>query len=366
MCACTKKSRGPVADSDKTEMPTPKRLRDARRKGQVSKSTELNAVAVMATVLGLCALGAWQVAVVLQQLVKQAITTAFAPDSEAAWASYRAALMSTSLYIVVALFAAVTVAAALAARVQAGSIFSLDPVMPKLERVNPMAGLKRIFSKRTLLTFALNLVKTVLLFGVIYLAGRARIDDVLAMMHLPSAQIALAGAKLLMTLMSFALAVYLVMAALDVVGQRHWFIDGLKMAKHEVKRDHREDQGDPLVKGHRRALAMELVFAEVERSVKTASVVIVNPTHLAIALTYKPGETDLPMVVAKGKDDVAAIIRRVAEQHGVPVVRDVALARALYEKTPVDEFIGRELFEPVARLLLWVRQLEAQSGREGP
>jgi type III secretion protein U len=353
-----------VADSDKTEKPTPKRLRDARKKGQVAKSAELTSAASFTFMLGLLCVAGGSMADALQALIRRSLRDAFAADAGAAWPGYLHAMAATSLLIIVPLFAAVGLVAALACRLQVGSIFSFEPVMPKLERVDPMAGLKRIFSKKTLSTFATTLVKTLLIASVVYACARHAVPDMLKLVHVPSAQLGAAAGSMLLSLFGFAAAIYAATSVVDLVLQRHWYVEDMKMAKHEVRREYKEQEGDPQLKGQRKQMAMELAFSEVESEVQKASVVVMNPTHLAVALAYRPGEVDLPKVVAKGRDDRAALIRRAAEKHGIPVVRDVPLARALFEKTPVDHHISRELFQPVAKLLLWVRDLEAQARGE--
>ncbi len=348
-----------MADSDKTEKPTPKRLRDARQKGQVAKSTELNSAFVLLAVLGAVWLGAGSGLEGLRALMGEAMRMAFARDF---WEILPGILERAELLLFVAfaaIFFAVGSVAALICRLQVGSVFSMDPVMPKLERVNPLAGLKRIFSKKTLVNFVTTLLKTLLVAAVVWGVAKGSIADVLRMPRLLPETIGIVGGLVVMRMLAGAWLVNAVLSVADVFIQRHWYLDDMKMAKHEVKRDHKESEGNPEVKGHRRMLAMELLFEELEAKVAKANVVVVNPTHIAVALSYRPGETDLPQVVAKGGDDMAAMIRRIAESKGIPVVRDVALARKLFETTPVDEYIGRDLFEPVARLLLWARSLEA-------
>ena len=351
------------SSSDKTEKPTPKRLRDARKKGQVAKSTELNSAFVLLAMLGSLWLGAGAAMEGLRALVAEALRMAFAPDF---WEVLPGLMERAGVLLLVGfavIFTTVGCLAAMICRLQVGSIFSLDPVMPKLERVNPAAGLKRIFSKKTLANFAMSLVKTSVLAGVVWGVTRASLGDVMRMPMLTPDYIGLVAGVVVMRLLACAWLVSLVSSTVDLLLQRHWFMQDMKMAKHEVKRDHKESEGNPEVKGQRRSLALEMLFEEMEEKVSKASVVVVNPTHLAVALLYRPGETDLPKVVAKGGDDMALMIRNIARKHGVPVVRNVALARDLY-KTPLNEYIGRDLFEPVAQLLLWVRSVEAQHAAE--
>lgn len=354
-----------MADSDKTEKPTAKRLRDARRKGQVAKSAELNSAFVLLAVLGALWLGAGSGHQGLGALVAEAMRLAFERDFQAV---LPAVLERAALWVFIsfaAIFITVGSVAGLVCRLQVGSVFSMDPVMPKLERVNPMAGLKRIFSKKTLVNFVMTLLKTLLVTAVVWGVAKALMADALRLPRLQPETIGMVGGLVVMSMLAGAWLVNAVLSVADVFIQRHWYIDDMKMAKHEVKRDHKESEGNPEVKGQRRMLAMELVFEELEAKVAKANVVVVNPTHIAVALSYRPGETDLPVVVAKGGDDMAAMIRRIAESRGIPVVRDVALARRVFETTPVDEYIGRDLFEPVARLLLWARSVEARHADDG-
>lgn len=359
-----------MADSDKTEKPTPKRLREARRKGQVAKSTELNAAAVLLAALVALWVGAGTAMEGLRGLLAEALRDAFYPDFWEALPGLLERSQVLLLVVYVCLFVASGAVVALVCRLQVGSVFSVDPVMPKLERVNPAAGLKRIFSKKTLVNFAMTLLKTLLVGAVVWHVARASLPDAIRMVHLSPPYVALVAGLTIITMLACTWLVNAAFSSVDVLLQRHWYIDDMKMAKHEVKRDHKESEGNPEVKMQRRALATELLFSQLEAKVAKANVVVVNPTHIAVAVSYRPGETELPQVVAKGTDDMAAVIRRIAESKGIPVVRDVMLARQLFESTPVDEYIGRDLFEPVARLLLWAREVESkhaagEAGRDG-
>ena len=153
---------------------------------------------------------------------------------------------------------------------------------------------------------------------------------------------------------------FIVVAGLDFMYQRHSHTKSLMMTKDEVKREYKESEGDPVVKGKRKQLAMEMVMGDVKKQVPKSSAVIVNPTHLAVAIRYKEGDTPLPVVVAKGRALQAYQIRAEAEAAGVPIFRNVPLARQLYADCGLDDYVPDDLFGVIAEILAWVQRNEAE------
>ncbi|MCW7539742.1 type III secretion system export apparatus subunit SctU [Aquabacterium sp. A7-Y] len=354
-----------MADSNssaqqKTEAPTPRRLRDARRKGEVPKSRDWTAAAV------LLALGVWLTLAGDATLegLKALIARALQHDLRALQAGGSAApllgeLVREALWLVLPPVALLLAVSLLAAWVQVGALFSMEPVTPQLQRLSPTQGVKRLFSLQTVVELLKLVLKTVVLGVIVTVIALATMPEFLRAHWLPLQALMPLATGSLSQLLWPAVISFLAVAAFDLWFQRWQHLRQLRMTREEVKRDHREMEGDPMLKGKRRQLHEEIAMNSMLDKVRTATVVVVNPTHIAVALYYQPGETDLPVVVAKGADHVAQAIREVAERHGVPVLQDVGLARRLAEQAPLDEFIPDEFIEPVAAVLRWVREVHA-------
>ncbi len=335
-------------DSDKTEQPTSRRLRKAREEGDSGASAyAAQALAFMVAVAIL--------PFTVRALVERASADLRAAIAEAARPATAGRFEPGDLALaVVALASPVLVAAALAAAItlalQTGGVVASGRLAPKLERLSLVAGVKNLFSATRL--FA---VVRALLGGTVvaWLAWRGLADHVVDLARvagrprwLGAVASAVAGG-----LAGRAAVFGLALAALDVVVTRRSWKRRLMMTKDQVRRDHRDAEGDPHAKAARERAHQELLAEATFASVRSASVVVINPTHLACALRYdERGGDDAPVVVARGEGDLAARILREAREHGVPVVRDVPLARALVE-LQVGETIPETLYEAIAEIL---------------
>jgi flagellar biosynthesis protein FlhB len=339
--------------SDATEEPTPRRLRRARDEGQIASSPDLGASAALAAgVLTLIAGGG----VLAQGLVT--MTRAHlerAPAGANLGGSLEAAIMDVgrlSLPVV----GAAAIAALVVGGLQAGGLFTWKPLAPRLDRLDPVAGLGRMFGGEALVGVLKGLVKLAVVSVVAWLTLAPHLG---ALPHLAGAAPSRwAGAtfELALTLALRVTIAFAVLGAADYLWQRRKHLVRLRMTRDEVRREHREDEGDPQHKAERRRMHQELLRHSMVEAVRTADCVIVNPEHIAVALRYDQATMGAPQVVATGEDLVAAHIREVARQHGVPIFRDVPLARALAGLEPGDE-IPEALYEAVAELL---RVLEAR------
>lgn len=340
----------------KTEKPTPKRRREARREGKVARSPEL-ASWVSLLVAGLLLPPMVRAAGTrFLQLEAQAMQIASHPDTAAALRILGAGLTDL-LYIVVptalgftALSAAVTVG-------QVGLRFSPRSVVPQLSRLNPRQGLKRVVSANALWEGAKAAIKLALV-GLV--AWRSFVSVMNALMSAGSADLGptvstVAGAVLGL-MRSVALA-GLGLAAADYLLQRRRVMSGLLMTKQEVKDEMRQSEGDPMLRGRIRSAQRRLSRMRMMSEVTRADVVAVNPTHFAVAIRYDRGGSGAPKVVAKGTDHVALRIREIAAEAGVPVVEDPPLARALHGACEIDGEIPYHLYLAVARLLAFVYSL---------
>jgi flagellar biosynthesis protein FlhB len=333
---------------DKTEDPTPRRLRKAREEGDSGAS----AYAAQAV--------AFVVAVVLAPSAVGALATRATADLRIALAQAAVAhpiarfspmeIASTVLALTLPLLAAAGAAGAVAQAAQTGGVVATKRLAPKLDHLNPIAGIRRLFSATRL--FAV--LRAVVAGAVVgWLAGQALSDHVVDFARLAgrvrwigSVVSEVAGA-----LAWRAALVGLGIGALDLVVTRRSWLRKLRMTKDEVKREHRDTEGDPQLKAARERAYHELLAQVAVASVRTASVVVINPTHLACALRYdEKGGDAAPVVVASGEGELAGRIAQAAHDHGVPVVRDEPLARALFE-LEAGQAIPEALYEAVAEIL---------------
>lgn len=342
----------------RTEPPTRHRLKELRKRGNVARSADVGATVAIVASLALLMLGGARLLERLSGVLQRAVTADFntllQPASLLEW--LRAMLLEV-VWITLPLVLVLIVAGALAGFIQVGPVFAAEQVRPQLSRLDPVAGFRRMFSRRSLVELVKFLLKAALLGAVIWHAAASALPALLKSHWLPLAGLGSLARELLAVLGGWAVTCFSVIAAFDLWFQRFDFQRRNRMSIDEVRREHKETQGDPHIRGRRRQLHREITEAALLESVRRASVVVVNPTHIAVALYYEAGATDLPLVLAKGEGYLAQAIRRVAEQEGIPVMRDVDLARRLRSEAAVDQYIPEDLLEPVAAVLRWARDL---------
>jgi flagellar biosynthesis protein FlhB len=343
--------------SGKTEEPTPRRLEEARRKGDVAKSMDLPQAASLAAAAGVMAMaGAW-----MARNLTQTLTPFIAhPDSMSlqgggATEVARAAMMAAAPILVLVLGAA-ALAGAFGNLIQHGLMWSPDKLKPQLSKVSPMSGLKRMFGIDGLVQFLKSLFKIAVVAAIAFLVLKPRSAHVSELAALDPAAILPVCAAALKALVFAVVAVMGVGALVDFLWQRHRFMQKMRMSREEVKEDFRQSEGDPHVKAKLKQMRAERSRRRMMQAVPKATVVVMNPTHYAVALRYEAGETLAPECVAKGVDSLALKIREIAEEHKVPVIEDPPLARALYAAVEVDRAIPQQHFEAVAKIIGFVLQ----------
>ncbi len=338
--------------AEKTEKPTPKRLREARKKGQVAFSRD--AQNVVTYIVGIAVvLGVMKTLLHVFETFFLAIQSYIALDVQTLddglpflkKADVEILMRSVFFLAPVAL---VGLALGLA---QTKMNVSFHPLKPDLKKLNPMRKLKQIFSVQGLFEFAKTVLKLGIVLGIGYAVFQGALGEILHLTLLSPLEI---GHSLKSILTTFLFRVALIFTAIgfaDFLFQRWKWQKDLMMSKHEVKQEFKEEEGDPLIKSQRKSLHRALIFADVRRAVKQADVVTVNPTHLAVALEYDQKSGLAPRVTAKGQEKLAQKIVMFARKFGVPVIRNVELTRALFE-LELDEHIPPELYEAVAEVLL--------------
>lgn len=342
---------------EKTEEPTDKKLRDARKDGQASKSSDLADAISMTAAIGFVIAASARLRDSMRQLVVSALDFVSTDHSLPDMFDRLYRFGGIALLAVVPLALAAALAGVMGSAMQVGLQIALKPVMPNLNALNPGEGLKKIFSMKTVIETVKMLVKASLIFAVMWVVVRGLIPLVSGAIYQPLAELSAMYWGILLKLMMIAAVIFVLVGAADVKLQKMLFMKQMKMSKDEVKREHKNDEGDPMIKGERRRIAREMANAPPPRMAR-ANVVVVNPTHYAVALRYAPDEHPLPVVIAKGMDEAAAAIRRAAAEAEVPIVGNPPVARALY-KVGLDEPIPDALFETIAAILRWVDSIGA-------
>ncbi len=345
--------------TEKTEQPTPKRLREAREKGEVPKSPEVpSALVVLVVVVYFMVWGEDMFRIVTEMAV--GVFDQMDQPFEEALSRAAGYVIEGSLRILAPLVVLAVAAALLANLSQVGVLLAFKGALPKMENLSPGRWFKKTFAKKNALELVKNLLKVVVLSGAVWLVLKDRFRElfVIPERDLDALWAVLTGACLDLALN--AAVAFAVLAAVDYVYERFHFTKEHLMTKDEVKREYKEMEGDPLIKSKRRQLHQELANQDTLGRVRRAKVLVTNPTHVAVALDYDPERTPLPVVLAKGEDHLARRMMAVAREEGIPVLRQASLARRLYEDGREDACIPRNLLAPVAEVLRWVQALREQ------
>lgn len=350
---------------EKTEQPTPKRLKDSREKGDSPRSPELATAAVfVGAILSLLAFGGWMAGHALQWMRDQ-LQSAGEGRGLGADLVARAGLSIGELMLAVAPLMATCVLFAFIAPTVMGFGFSTEALSPKFERLSPIAGLKRIFGTQGLGELVKSLLRIAILgaIGTVYFIVYE--DRLLQLSQLPVASGAAQGFGLILGLL-MAMGVGLALLAVADVPWQLWsWKRRLKMTRQELLEEMKEMEGRPEVKAHIRRMQQQLASGRMMEAVPTADVVVMNPTHYAVALKYDPKKAQAPIVVAKGIDEVALNIRKVADAHKVAIVEAPPLARVLHAQAELDREIPVKLYQAVAQVLSYVYQLKVWTPKRG-
>jgi len=343
------------SSGEKTEQPTPKKLRDSRKKGQVARSQEVvTTVSLMSAIAYIWF--SWDAT--FTRLVGLMDQVASLHGQDFKISAYRAITFAfnESVLILLPLLGVVIVFGIAGNYFQFGNIFAFENLKMKLDKISPAQGFKKIFSMKQVVETLKSIVKIVFLSALLAYVIRDAISPFLKAVYCGVPCLSQVTASLLLTTLLYTALAFAIVALLDFIYQRHHHNKTLMMTKDEVKREYKESEGDPIVKGQRKQLAQELVMSEGVERTKQSTAVVVNPTHFAVAIDYKPEIAPLPMVVAKGRNLYAHELRTQAELAGVPIFRNVPMARSLYADTEIDAFVPDEWFAMIAEILAWVNQ----------
>ncbi|TVQ76236.1 MAG: flagellar biosynthesis protein FlhB [Bradymonadales bacterium] len=346
-------------DQEKTEEPTPKKLSESRKKGEVPQSRDF---ATFVVFLGLCIVVYFTAGNLFRTLVT-AFEASLQVDqnligTQAEFIGFTKDIIILLLKGIAPIFGGVFLFALFAYIGQFGFLFTTKRLVPNFGKINPMKGLKRIFSKDTLVELVKSLFKVSVLGVIMFLIMRSEMDNLLVVGRETIAGIFLYTMQLTMKLMLGVLAFLLALGFVDLLYQRWSFHQKQKMSVKEVKDEFKQQEGDPLVKARVRQIQREVARARMMDDVPGADVVVANPTHVAVALKYKRGQMTAPVVVAKGAGFIAIKIKEIAIKNGVPVLEKRSLARFLFRNVDIGEIVPESLYSAVAEVLAYVYRMK--------
>ncbi len=343
---------------EKTEQPTEHKIRKSREEGQVAKSKDFTQALLVGVLFGYFLANSEDifrrfVGIIVFPAQLYGLDFRDSVRMEIDHFMIEAALLLGPfilLVIVIAIFGEM---------MQTGVLLAFKALIPKGDRLNPAANLKNMFSMKNFVEFIKSILKVCFLTILIAMVIR---DSLNMLILLPTKSLTSAGvaiADMLKTLVIYSFLAFGAIALGDLVFQRYNHRKQLMMSMDEIKQEYKQLEGDPHMKGHRKQVAKEIAMGEMSLKTRKSSVVVTNPTHLAVALYYQEEVTPLPIVMAKGRDQSAHHMVSIAHRYGVPVMQNIWLARQLTESVQVDQYIPSELIEPIAELLIALRRLSA-------
>ena len=350
-------------DSQKTEEPTPKKIEESRKKGQVALSREINNWVMLLTgTIVILAIGPYTMRGIKNHMMTYLEKAHIMPSAPGGLGFVLGESFWDILALLILPLIILMIAAFMAPFLQIGPLFAPETIKPDVSKISPMAGFKRLFSLRSIMEF----VKGILKIGIIGVVGVLLLypfyGSVEHFVGLPLGTVMDELHSLVLRLMTGILVVLLVVAVIDLVYQRYEHYKKMRMTKQELKDEYKQTEGDPHVRAKLRQLRQEKARARMMQAVPEADVVITNPTHYSLALKYDPDEMDAPLLVAKGIDEVAMRIREVAKECDIPLYENKPLARALFDTVEIDEMIPEEHYQAVAEIISYVFNLKGKFG----
>ncbi len=348
-------------DAQKTEDPTHKRLEDARKKGQIPQSREINHFFVLFAFMII-------LTVLSPSMMKKGffslrafITSPHDIQADGGNIHQIFAKISGDMLGILALPIGLIMVLALAASISQSKFnFSLESIKPKLEKISPLKGLKKMFSMKSFMEFFKGILKLTIVATVSYLAISPSMDKLRLLPNMTVDAILLMLMGLAGKMLMGVLIIMFIIALADYAYQRFEFIKSMRMTKQEVKDEYKQQEGDPIVKQRLRAIRMERARVQMMANVADSDVVVTNPTHYAVALKYESMTMNAPMVMAMGTDDVAERIKERAKEHKIPILRNPPLARAIYASGKVEEEIPMEHYQAVAEVISYIYKLKGK------
>lgn len=346
--------------AEKSEKATPKKLRDARKKGQVAKSQDFPSAVTFITAVALTLGLSHFLYIQLSGFLTNCFRLSKNIDMKAQAGSLLKDAMNVIIVTSLPIAGAVAIVGVLTSFLIVGPVFSVEVFKPDIKKFNVVQNIKQKFKFKTLFELLKNLFKVGVAAFLIYRIMEVAIKDIIQTAALPLEVTALIFNSLLIKVVAQVGIFFIAVAILDLIYQKMSFAKEMKMEKFEVKQEYKDTEGNPEIKGRRRHLAQEIAYDEGPSATKRARAVVTNPTHLAIAIGYEPEKYPAPYILAKGQDLLAEAIIKEAMKYNIPIMRNVPLARTLFESGKVLEYIPVETYEAVAEILRVVGAVEQE------
>ena len=347
---------------EKTEEPSTKKLREAHEQGDVAHSKDFTQTLLVLALFAYMFLNAGYLLEALGRILLIPASLVGLPFELALKTALEASLRE-ALLVLTPMVLIVLVVGFLGEFLQIGLVLAFKKLKPSGQKLNPIGNLKNIFSRRNGVEFLKSVTKILFLSVLVTLVVRDALPPLMSVPHSGLAGLRTGVGEMLYILIANVALAYSMIAIVDLVWQRRQHRRQLMMSKQEVKQEYKEMEGNPHIKSKRRHLHQEMLMHGAVQNARTATVLVTNPTHLAIALYYDQEETPLPVVTAKGEGALALEMMRAAREAGVPIMQNIPLARSLMEHGELDQFIPSELVEPVAEVLRLVRSLVDDASR---
>jgi len=344
--------------SERTEQPTTRRLQKARGQGNVPQIQELESVATLLVLIVTIAMTSHQLAGWATALTREGLSCQirFFTNGDA-FIHFINAKIIDSMVICLPILASLCVFSILTSIAVIGPNFAPEAITLKLDALNPAAGLQRLFNGKSMVKLLVSILKLILVSIIVCVYLSDKIDTLMKLRWAWSTQIIITTAGIIFGLCVRVCIALLVLAIADTLYQKWKYIEELKMTKQEVKQENRDTEGAPEIKSKIRRIQLQMSMKRMMREVPKAKVVLVNPTHIAVALKYETSAMDAPVVVAKGADQIAEKIMEVARAYGVPIVRRPQLARTIFSTVKIDEPIPQNLYVAVAEVMAILHRL---------
>lgn len=346
--------------SEKTEQPSPKRLREAREKGDVAKSTEIVSAATVVAVIGYFIGQSASLFSEVASTVDYTLKNAVALKYDEALRLISSQVVQMSISIALPIVCLVIIVALISIFAQVGILFAPKAAAPKLENLNPARWFKQVFSAKNLFEFVKNIIKVVVLGLAVYLSVKGLLVDMFSVPNSNMSSMWTVLGELLRVVSVYAVCAFVILACLDFLYVKFKYNKDHMMSIEEVKQEFKQSEGDPHIKQKRKQLHQEMMNQSTIANTRKAKVLVVNPTHYAVAIGFEPGVDKLPYVLAKGQGEMARRMIETAKEENIPIMRNVPLARALYADSYEGVQVPTDLLVPVAEVLKVVLQMQQQ------
>lgn len=336
--------------SEKTEKPTPKKIRDLKKKGDVTKSEEVLSAAQSLILFSFFSLYGSSFFSALSSLISMTFDALNKPFLFAI-NQIIAGVLDIAFFYILPIVLVMFLGSAATIISQIGFILAVDKIKPSMQKISVKNNIKNIFSIKSVFELFKSIFKVALISLIFYIIMHTYIGEFANFTRMTAYGALIIAAFFVFLLWKGVLFGYLIFSVFDFWFQKHENMKKTKMSKDEVKREAKDTDGNPEIKGERKRLHSEIQSGSLANNIKKSTVIVKNPTHIAVCLYYKLGETALPMVIENGKDKEALLIIKLAERYDIPVIENVQLARSIYGKVKKGQYITEDLFEPVAQVI---------------